>query len=262
MGSRTCPNRTKLGIENPMCTQSVKQKEFLLQLAQEKSSYFNRKYRLIRLFYFQKYRNFIGSRSCPNVTKLGVDYPMCIQSLKQKEFLLQLVQEKSPYFNRKYLTYSLILFSKIQKFYWIKELSKCNQTRYGLSHVYLKSKTKRIFAIACLGKKLDFHTGICEFRDQRISKTGLFRRVKELSKSHQTWHGVSHVYLEWKTKKNLLQLAQEKSQIFIREFANFAIREFQKQVYFVWSRSCPNRTKLGMEYPMCIQSVKQKEFLL
>ena len=60
---------------------------------------------------------------------------------------------------------------------------------------------KRIFAIACLGKKLDFHTGICEFRDQRISKIGLFRRVKDLSKSHQTRHRESHVYLECKTKK-------------------------------------------------------------
>ena len=163
MGSRNCPNRTKLGIENPMCIQSVKQKEFLLQLAQEKSSYFNRKYRLIRLFYFQKYRSFIGSRSCPNLTKLGMEYPMCAQIVKQKEFLLQLAQEKSQFCIRKYLTYSLILFSKKQKFYRIKELSKCNQTRYGLFHLYLESKTKRIFAIACLGKKLDFHTGICYY---------------------------------------------------------------------------------------------------
>ena len=154
IGSRSCPNLTKLGMEYSTCIQSLKRKEFLLQLVQEKSSYFNRKYRLIRLFYFQKYRNFIGSRSCPNLTKLGMEYPTCIQSLKQKEFLLQLVQEKSSYFNRKYLTYSLILFSKIQKFYRIKELSKCNQTRYGVSHVYLESKIERTFAIACLGKKV------------------------------------------------------------------------------------------------------------
>ena len=160
IGSRSCPNVTKLGMEYPTYIQSLKQKKFLLQLAQEKSSYFNRKYRLIRLFYFQKYRNFIGSRSCPILTKLGMEYPTCIQSLKQKEFLLQLVQEKSSYFNRKYLTYSLILFSKIQKFYRIKELSKCNQTQYGVSHVYLESKTKRIFAIACLGKKFVFQSEV------------------------------------------------------------------------------------------------------
>ena len=30
---------------------------------------------IISLFYFQKYRNFIGSRSCANLTKLGMEYP-------------------------------------------------------------------------------------------------------------------------------------------------------------------------------------------
>ena len=67
--------------------------------------------------------------------------------------------------------------------------------------MYLKSKTTIIFAIACLGKKLVFHTEICEFRKYRILKIGLFRRVKELSKSNQTRYGVSPVYLESKTKR-------------------------------------------------------------
>ena len=40
----------------------------------EKSSYFNRKYRLIRLFFFQKYRIFIRSRSCSNQAKHGMEY--------------------------------------------------------------------------------------------------------------------------------------------------------------------------------------------
>ena len=57
---------------------------------------------------------------------------------------------------------------------------------------------------------LDFHTGICEFRDKRISKIGLFRRVKELSKSHQTRHGVSHVYLECKKKNFCYSLPRKK----------------------------------------------------
>ena len=59
--------------------------------------------------------------------------------------------------------------------------------------MYIESTTKRISAIACLGKKLVFHTEICEFRKKRILKIGLFDRVKELSKSNQTWYGVSHV---------------------------------------------------------------------
>ena len=71
-----------------------------------------------------------------------------------------------------------------------------NQTRHGVSYEYLKSKAKRFFAIACLGKKLVFHTEICEFREKRILKIGLFHGVKELSKSNQTRHGVSHEYLE------------------------------------------------------------------
>ena len=33
---------------------------------------------IIRLFYFQKYRNFVGSRSCSNQTKLGMEYPQCM----------------------------------------------------------------------------------------------------------------------------------------------------------------------------------------
>ena len=51
-------------------------------------------------------------------------------------------------------SYSLILFSKIKKFYRVKEMFKSNQTWYAVSPVYVESRTKRIFAIACLGKKL------------------------------------------------------------------------------------------------------------
>ena len=66
-------------------------------------------------------------------------------------------------FHTEILTFSLILFSKIWKFYRVKELSKLNQTWYGVSHVYLECKAKRIFGIACLGKKLVFHTEISTF---------------------------------------------------------------------------------------------------
>ena len=36
-----------------------------------------------------------------------------------------------------------------------------NQTGYGVYHGCLESKTERVFAIACLGKKLVFRTEIC-----------------------------------------------------------------------------------------------------
>ena len=90
---------------------------------------------------------------------------------------------------------------KIGLFRRVKELSKSNQTRHAVSPVYLEAKTKKNFAIACLGKKLVFHTEICEFRKKRILKIGLFRRIKELSKSNQTGYGVYHGYLEAKTKR-------------------------------------------------------------
>ena len=40
-----------------------------------------------------------------------------------------------------------------------------NQSRHGVSYEYLESKAKGFFGIACLEKKLGFHTEICEFRE-------------------------------------------------------------------------------------------------
>ena len=79
-----------------------------------------------------------------------------------------------------------------------------NQTGYGVYHGCLECKTKKNFAIACLGKKLVFHTEICYYFKLIILKIGLFRRVKELSKVNQTGYGVYHGCLECKTKKILL----------------------------------------------------------
>ena len=66
--------------------------------------------------------------------------------------------------------------------------------------MYIEPTTKRIFAIACLGKKLVFHTESCEFRES------LFYRFKKLFKSIQTRYGASPVYIELKQKEFLLLL--------------------------------------------------------
>ena len=325
IGSRSCPNRTKLAMEYLMRTQSVKRKELLVQLVYKKKSFFNRKFRLLRLFYFQNYRNFIGTRNCPKRTKLGMEYPICTQSVKQKEFLVQLVQKKVRISIGNidlFAYYTLILFSKIQKFYRVKQLSKSNQTRYGVSRVYLERKPKRIFVIACLQKssffnrkfrlirlfyfqkyrnfigsrncpkrtKLGMEYPMCtqsvkqkEFLVQLVQKKvrisignfGLFAfykpilfsklqkfyRVKELSKSNQTRYGVFHVYLERKTKRIFGIACLQKRSFFNRKFRLIRLFYFQKYRTFIGSMNCPKRTKLGMEYPMCTQSVKQKEFL-
>ena len=46
--------------------------------------------------------------------------------------------------------------------------TKSSQFRCGVSHVYLECKTKRVFAIACLRKKLGFHTEYCDYFEYLI----------------------------------------------------------------------------------------------
>ena len=67
--------------------------------------------------------------------------------------------------------------------------------------MYLECKTKQIFAIACLGKKLVFYTEICDSFEYLIFKYSIFDWVKKLFKSNQTRYGVSPVYIESKTKR-------------------------------------------------------------
>ena len=83
----------------------------------------------------------------------------------------------------------------------LKNFLKLNKTRNRVSHVYLECKTKRIFAIDCVGRKIALHMEICYYFKQIILKIGLFRRVKELSKVNQTGYGVYLGCLEGKTKR-------------------------------------------------------------
>ena len=196
-----------------------------------------------------------------------MEYTMCTQSVKRKEFLVQLVYKKDRFSIGNFDLFgyhTLILFSKIQKFYRDKELSKSNQTRYGVYHVYLERKTKRFFGAACLEKSSYFNR---KYRLIRLlyaysifRKIQKFYRVKELSKSNQTRYGVSHVYLERKTKRIFGIAYLQKSSFFNRKFRLLRLFYFQKYRNFIGTRNCPNRTKLAMEYTMCTQSVKRKEF--
>ena len=140
-----------------------------------------------------------------NQTRYGVSH-VYLESRTKRIFAIACLGKKL-LLQSEISSYSLILFSKKWKFYRVKELFKSNQTRYGVSHVYLESRTKRIFAIACLGKKLVFHTEICEYFEYLISKIGLFHRVKKLLKSNQTGYGVYHGQVKSKTKKFWLLLA-------------------------------------------------------
>ena len=68
-----------------------------------------------------------------------------------------------------------------------------SQTGYGVYHGCLESKTDKIFGITCQGKKLAFHTEICDYFQYLVFKYSIFYRVKELFKSNHTWYGVSAV---------------------------------------------------------------------
>ena len=45
----------------------------------------------------------------------------------------------------------------------VKNFLKLNQTRYRVSHVYPECKTKRVLAMASVGKKLVFRTENCAY---------------------------------------------------------------------------------------------------
>ena len=143
-------------------------------------------------------------------------------------------------------------------------LFKSNQTQYGVFHVELEWKTKSFFGIACLEKKLAFHTEICYYFKKAILKIGLFHQVKELVKSNQTRYGEPHGCLESKTKIIFAIACLEKSSDFNRKFAiisnrlrllNFKIRSFLSGVGVVQIE-----LNLVLSIPF-VSRVQNKEFL-
>ena len=148
--------------------------------------------------------------------------PVYVESKTKRIFAIACLGKKLV-FHTEICDYFKYFFLKIGLFRRIKELSKWNQTRYGVSPVYVESKTKRIFAIACLGKKLVFHTEICDYFKYCILKIGLFRRIKELSKWNQTRYGVSPVYVESKTKRIFAIACLGKKLVFHTEICDYFV---------------------------------------
>ena len=82
---------------------------------------------------------------------------------------------------------------------------KSNQTGHGVYHGYLECK--RIFGVACLGKKLGFHTEICDYFHGNIDlfAYSIFKNIEILSgqgvvQLEPNWDRVYHGYLESETK--------------------------------------------------------------
>ena len=126
---------------------------------------------------------------------------------------------------------------KIGLFHRVKGLFKSNQTRYGVSPVYLESKTERIFNIACLGKKLAFDTEICNYFEYLISKIEKFYRVKELFKVNKIDIPDYQYYLGCNAKRMVRLTVLEKSSYLNRKSRLFRLFFFQKYRNFIGSRS-------------------------
>ena len=111
-------------------------------------------------------------------------------------------------------------------------------------------------------KKLGFHTEFCEFRELRI-----FEYFKFFSAGQWVVQIKPNLVLSInsvmrvQSKKVVGIACLGKKWFLIQNFANFANCEFLrilKKFFFIGSRSCPNQTKLGIEYHQCNDSVKPK----
>ena len=87
---------------------------------------------------------------------------MYIESKTERMFGIACLGKKLA-FDTENCYYFEYFFSKIGLFDRFKELFKSNQTRHRASPRYVECKTKRFFAIASLGKKLVFHTEMCNY---------------------------------------------------------------------------------------------------
>ena len=72
--------------------------------------------------------------------------------------------EKKFVFQSEISTYSLIQFSKIEKFHRVKELFKVDQIDIPDYQYYLGCNAKRMVRLTFLEKKLFFQSENCEFR--------------------------------------------------------------------------------------------------
>ena len=93
------------------------------------------------------------------------------------------------------------VFLKHIFFKLVKELFKSIVTANQSSPISLGSKSKRIFDLACLGKKLDFQTVFFVVLQNVFLKHIFFKLVKELFKSIVTANQSSPISLGSKSKR-------------------------------------------------------------
>ena len=122
--SKTSSNLTKLGIEYPMCRYKAGKKNFCNSLSSKKVGISSSKVNQIDITNYQYYL------ACNSKRMVRLTF---LEKIRISIGIIDLIA-----------CYSLILFSKILKFYWVKELFKSDQTWYGLSPLQLECKTKKM----------------------------------------------------------------------------------------------------------------------
>ena len=96
-----------------------------------------------------------------NQTRYGVSHG-CLETKAERISGIACLGKKLV-FHMEMCIYFEEIILKIGHFHRVKELSKVNQTRYGVSHWCLESTTVRIFVIACLEKMFVFQSEISIF---------------------------------------------------------------------------------------------------
>ena len=78
--------------------------------------------------------------------------------------------EKLDFCKKKMKIIRIIYFLEYSILAWVIELSKANQTRYGVSHVYAKWRIKNFLLLPAYEKELVFHQKTSNYFDQLVSK--------------------------------------------------------------------------------------------
>ena len=152
-------------------------------------------------------------------------------------------------------TFSLILFSKIEKFYRIKERFKVNEIDIPDYQYHLSCNTKKMACLAFLEKKFVFQSEISTFSLIVFSKILKFRRVKESFKSNPTRYRVSPGYVECKTKGTFGIACLGKKFVFQSEISIYSLIVFSKILKFrrvkESFKSNPTRYRVSPGYVEC-----------
>ena len=181
-----------------------------------------RNYRILKIGLFRRVKELFKS----NQTRHGVS-PKYVESKTEKIFGIACLGKKLA-FDTEIGYYFEYFFSKIEKFYRVKELFKVNQIDIPDYQYHLGCNAKRMARLAFLEKKFVFQSEISIYSLILFSKIEKFYRIKELFKVNQTDIPDYQNHLGCNTKRMARLALLEKSLFFNRKSRLFRLFYFQK----------------------------------